>query len=137
METRVIGSIGVDSGQVFITDPCYIKHTEQGNGQYNLDWKEEVVGEENGVKEVRRVPVAKNDPTLDNKQNFYTKVCEANYKGKGFAEVELGVVMSTTHGDGEYAVEGIFDDDGQFMGIFIDFHGEVEANFNYRDEMAW
>jgi len=85
METRVIGSVGVDSGQVFITDPCYIKHTEQGNGQYNLEWEEEVVGEENGVKEVRRVPIAKNDPTLDNKQNFYTKVCEANRNGKGFA----------------------------------------------------
>ena len=95
METRVIGSIGVDSGQVFITDPCYIKHTEQGNGQWNLDWKEEVVGEENGVKEMRRVPVSKNDPTLDNKQNFYTKVCEANKDGRGGAEVELGVVVAT------------------------------------------
>jgi len=134
METRVIGEVGVDSGQVFITDPCYIKHTEQGNGQYNLEWKEEVVGEENGVKEVRRVPVALNDPTLDNKQNFYTKVCEANRNGKGHAEVELGVVMNTTHGDGSYAVEGIFDDDGQFMGIFIDFHGSVKAEFEYKDD---
>ena len=133
METRVIGSVGVDSGQVFITDPCYIKHTEQGNGQYNLEWKEEVVGEENGIKEVRRVPIALNDPTLDNKQNFYTKVCEANKDGYGGAEVELGVVVATTHGDGEYAVEGIFDDDGQFLGIFIDFHGQVNASFEYNE----
>ena len=127
METRKIGSIGVDSGQVFITDPCYIKHTEQGNGQWNVD---RVENENGGIDWI-----SQNDPTLDNKQNFYTKVCEANKNG--FAEVELGVVMSTTHGDGEYAVQGIFDDDGQFMGIFIDFHGEVEANFNYKDEMAW
>jgi len=127
METRKIGSIGVDSGQVFITDPCYIKHTEQGNGQWNVDR----VKNENGEIDW----ISQNDPTLDNKKNFYTKVCEANKNG--FAEVELGVVMSTTHGDGEYAVQGIFDDDGQFMGIFIDFHGEVEANFNYKDEMAW
>ena len=127
METRVIGSIGVDSGQVFITDPCYIKHTEQGNGQWNVD---RVENENGGIDWI-----SQNDPTLDNKKNFYTKVCEANKNG--FAEVELGVVMSTTHGDGEYAVQGIFDDDGQFMGIFIDFHGEVEANFNYKDEMAW
>ena len=134
METRVIGSIGVDSGQVFITDPCYIKHTEQGNGQYNLEWKEEIVGvDEDGNTELRRVPFALNDPTLDNKQNFYTKVCEANRQGKGTAEVELGVVMSTTHGDGEYAVEGIFDDDDQFLGIFIDFHGQVNASFDYNE----
>lgn len=134
METRVIGSIGVDSGQVFITDPCYIKHTEQGNGQYNLEWKEQIVGvDEDGITEVRREPFALNDPTLDNKQNFYTKVCEANRQGKGTAEVELGVVMSTTHGDGEYAVEGIFDDDDQFLGIFIDFHGQVNASFDYKE----
>ncbi len=134
MKTKVIGSIGVDSGQVFITDPCYIKHTEQGNGQWNLDWKEEVVSEdENGVKEVRRVAISKNDPTLDNKQNFYTKVCEANKDGYGGAEVELGVVMGTTHGDGEYAVEGIYDDDDQFLGIFIDFHGQVNASFEYNE----
>lgn len=133
MYTKTIGSVGVDSGQVFITDPCYIKHTEQGNGQYNLEWKEEVVGEENGVTEVRRVPYALNDPTLDNKQNFYTKVCEANRQGNGMAQVELGVVVNTTHGDGEYAVEGIFDDDGQFMGIFIDFHGQVNASFEYNE----
>ena len=134
METRVIGSIGVDSGQVFITDPCYIKHTEQGNGQYNLEWKEQIVGvDEDGITEVRREPFALNDPTLDNKQNFYTKVCEANRQGKGTAEVELGVVMSTTHGDGEYAVEGIFDDDDQFLGIFIDFHGQVNASFDYNE----
>ena len=133
MYTKTIGSVGVDSGQVFITDPCYIKHTEQGNGQYNLEWKEEVAGEENGVTEVRRVPYALNDPTLDNKQNFYTKVCEANRQGNGMAQVELGVVVNTTHGDGEYAVEGIFDDDGQFMGIFIDFHGQVNASFEYNE----
>ena len=133
MYTKTIGSCGVDSGQLFITDPCYIKHTEQGNGQYNLEWKEEVVGEENGVTEVRRVPYALNDPTLDNKQNFYTKVCEANRQGNGMAQVELGVVVNTTHGDGEYAVEGIFDDDGQFMGIFIDFHGQVNASFEYNE----
>lgn len=134
METRVIGSIGVDSGQVFIVDPCYLKHAEQGNGQWNLDWKEEIVGvDEDGNTEVRRYPVSKNDPTLDNKQNFYTKVCEANKDGYGGAEVELGVVMGTTHGDGEYAVEGIYDDDGQFLGIFIDFHGQVNASFEYNE----
>ena len=40
MELRTIGSCGVDSGQLFITDPCYIKHTEQGNGEWNMEWEE-------------------------------------------------------------------------------------------------
>lgn len=134
MKLKTIGKIGVDSGQVFITDPCYIKHTEQGNGQWNLDWKEEIVGvDEEGNTEVRRHAISKNDPTLDNKQNFYTKVCEANKDGYGGAEVEMGVVMSTTHGDGEYAVEGIYDEDDRFVGIFIDFQGQVNASFEYNE----
>ena len=43
------------------------------------------------------------------------------------------MVVATTHGDGEYAVEGIYDDDNQFLGIFIDFHGQVNASFEYNE----
>ena len=135
MITKTIGVCGVDSGQLFITDPCYIKHTEQGNGEYNLEWKEEVVGvNEEGITEVRRIPIAKNDPTLENEKNFYTKVCEANGKTRyGGAEVEMGVAFQTTHGDGNYAVEGVFDDDGVMVGIFIDMHGQLEGSFKYKE----
>ncbi len=37
MYTKTIGYCGVDSGQLFITDPCYIKHQDQGNGQWNME----------------------------------------------------------------------------------------------------
>ena len=128
MILKKIGSVGVDSGQVFITDPCYIKHTEQGNGQWNV----EKVENENGEIEW----VSQNDPTLDNKQNFYTKVCEANMNGVN--EVELGVVTSTTHGDGEYSVMGIFDEEDDIMlGLFIDFDGRIDAKFDYEDKDEW
>ena len=46
MELKTIGSVGVDSGQLFISDPCYIKHTEQGNGEWNAD----LVEQEDGSK---------------------------------------------------------------------------------------
>ena len=36
LETKVLGHCGVDSGQIFITDPCYLKHTEQGNGEWTI-----------------------------------------------------------------------------------------------------
>ena len=128
MILKKIGSVGVDSGQVFITDPCYIKHTEQGNGQWNVEKVENENGEINWISQ--------NDPTLDNKQNFYTKVCEANKNG--FAEVELGVVTSTTHGDGEYSVMGIFDEEDDIMlGLFIDFDGRIDAKFDYEDKDEW
>ena len=124
MKLKTIGYCGVDSGQLFITDPCYIKHTEQGNGEWNMEWFENDEG--------NRTYKTLNDPTLENEKNFYSKVCEAN-GGKGYAEVEMGVAFGTTHGDGNYAVQGIFDDDDVMVGIFMDLHGQVNASFEYNE----
>jgi len=125
MELRTIGYCGVDSGQLFITDPCYIKHQEQGNGEWNMEWFEDDKG--------KRTYKTLNDPTLENEKNFYSKVCEANGKSRYGAEVELGVAFGTTHGDGNYAVKGIFDEDDVMVGIFMDLHGQVNASFEYNE----
>ena len=127
MKTKTIGVCGVDSGQLFITDPCYIKHQEQGNGEWNMEWEEDNEGNRN----YKTLP----DPTLESgDKNFYSKVCEANGKSRyDGAEVEMGVVFGTTHGDGNYAIEGVFDDDDVMVGIFIDMHGQVEGTFNYKE----
>lgn len=127
MITKTIGYCGVDSGQLFITDPCYIKHQEQGNGEWNMEWDED----DEGNRTYKTLP----DPTLESKdKNFYSKVCEANGKSRyGGAEVEMGVAFGTTHGDGNYAIEGVFDDDDVMVGIFIDMHGQLDGKFNYKD----
>ena len=126
MITKTIGNCGVDSGQLFITDPCYIKHQEQGNGEWNMEW----VDTDDG-RSYTTLP----DPTLESgDKNFYSKVCEANGKARyGGAEVEMGVAFGTTHGDGNYAIEGVFDDDDVMVGIFIDMHGQLEGSFNYKE----
>ena len=126
MITKTIGYCGVDSGQLFITDPCYIKHQEQGNGEWNMEWVDT-----NDGRSYTTLP----DPTLESgDKNFYSKVCEANGKARyGGAEVEMGVAFGTTHGDGNYAIEGVFDDDGVMVGIFIDMHGQLEGSFNYKE----
>ena len=131
MKTKTIGMCGVDSGQLFITDPCYIKHQEQGNGEWNMEW----LDDDDGDRVYKTLP----DPTLESgDKNFYSKVCEANGKSRyGGAEVELGVAFGTTHGDGNYAIEGIFDEDDVMVGIFIDMHGQVEGSFNYKKEEVW
>ena len=78
------------------------------------------------------------DPTLDGEtKNFYSKVCEANGKGNAGVEVELGVAFGTTHGDGNYAVQGIFDDDDVMVGIFMDLDGRVKGEFEYDMEDEW
>ena len=128
MITKTLGYCGVDSGQLFITDPCYIKHQEQGNGEWNMEYGKTKA---DGHKEIITLP----DPTLESgDKNFYSKVCEANGKNRyGGAEVEMGVAFGTTHGDGNYAIEGVFDDDGLMVGIFIDMHGQLEGSFKYKD----
>ena len=127
LETKVLGHCGVDSGQIFISDPCYLKHTEQGNGDWLVKRDDEgkyLWGE------------SENDPTLDNRKNFYTKVCDANKSGEH--EVELGVVTSTTHGDGSYAVQGLYKD-GELQGIvmmFVDYD-RMEIELVDDDEEDW
>jgi hypothetical protein len=131
MYTKTIGYCGVDSGQLFITDPCYIKHQEQGNGQWNMEW----IDGDDGKRTYKTLP----DPTLDGEtKNFYSKVCEANGNhNEAGVEVELGVAFGTTHGDGNYAVQGIFDDDDVMVGIFMDLDGRVKGEFNYETEDEW
>lgn len=129
MYTKTIGYCGVDSGQLFIIDPCYVKHIEQGNGEWNMEWFEN----DEGYRTYKTL----NDPTLENEKNFYSKVCEANGKSENGAEVEMGVAFATTHGDGNYAVKGIFGDDDEMLGIFIDMDGRIEATFDYETESAW
>tara|TARA_B100000902_G_scaffold258056_1_gene244317 strand:- start:1310 stop:1708 length:399 start_codon:yes stop_codon:yes gene_type:complete len=131
MYTKTIGYCGVDSGQLFITDPCYIKHQDQGNGQWNMEWTDG----DDGKRTYTTLP----DPTLDGEtKNFYSKVCEANGNhNEAGVEVELGVAFGTTHGDGNYAVQGIFDDDDVMVGIFMDLDGRVKGEFEYEREDMW
>ena len=131
MRTKTIGKCGVDSGQLFITDPCYIKHQVQGNGEWNMEY----IDGDDGKRSYKTLP----DPTLANAdKNFYSKVCEANGKSRyGGAEVELGVAFGTTHGDGEYAVKGIFDEDDVMVGIFMDLDGKIKAEFSYDYGEDW
>lgn len=118
-KTKTIGEVSVDSGQVLLIDPCYIKKDTLGNEEFNYDFEKKLF---------------LNDPTLDDKKNFYTNVCERTNVGEGFGNVMSGFATQTTHGDGTYAVKGIFDDSEQLQGIFISFVGNMNAEFREEDE---
>lgn len=118
-KTKTIGEVSVDSGQVLLIDPCYIKKDTLGNEKFNYDHKKKKY---------------LNDPTLDNKKNFYTNICERTLVGNGYGNTMSGFATGTTHGDGTYAVKGIFDDSDQLQGIFISFVGNMNAEFSEEDE---
>lgn len=120
MKTKTIGTVGVDSGQLLLIDPCYIKKDTLGNEEFNYDPdKQEYL----------------NDPMLDNKKNFYTNICERTLVGNGYGNTMSGFATGTTHGDGTYTVEGIFDDEDVLQGIFISFVDDIKAKFS-KDELG-
>ena len=110
-ETKTVGEIGVDSGQVLLIDPCYIKKNTLGNEEMNY------------TQNNREVSFL-NDPTLDNKKNFYTNVCERTLLGETHGNTMGGFATATTHGDGTYKVKGIFKD-GVLQGFYVNFSDDT------------
>lgn len=99
---RLIGHVGVDSGQVMITDPCYLG-----------DWKNNQFVER-GTK-------------LD---YSYEGACNATLGENGGAEIGSGtqaVASRTAYGDGCYPVFQIIGDDGTVEGLFVDFNGMTDV----------
>lgn len=94
MERKVIGHIGVDSGQVFIIDPCYLK-----------DYKDD---DEEMDFENPKYPFC------------YSGCCKITLSQEGAGEYNGGVVSQTGYGDGTYPVTAHIKD-GRIMKLTIDF----------------
>lgn len=94
----LLGEFGVDSGQVIITDPCYLKHFK--SDEFKL----------NGSEPVEKAPdfAAKNAPYS------YVGCClttlEHPLQGGIVGLGHDGVVASTGFGDGTYQVYATFHD---------------------------
>ncbi len=103
---KKIGVLDVDSGCVYLGDPCYFLHKEKKDipKVFRNNWEE--------FCEKTLFPSQKEEPVtiLGHSDN-------PDSKG-------LGLVVSTTYGDGTYNVYGNFDNRGQLVGIYIDLSGE-------------
>lgn len=85
LEARVIGQIGVDAGIVWVGDPCYIMHRDDGKlpSTVGESWSEFC-------------------DTLAGDQFIKSFPYEGGHEG-------LGVCTSTMYGDGFYRVIGFFE----------------------------
>lgn len=96
---KLIGHIGVDSGQVLITDPCYVESWE------DTDFSGDTVeADEKGL-----FPYG------------YTGACSATLSDKQAGALRFamghegaGVVTSTGYGDGSYPVYATFSDEDEW-----------------------
>jgi len=98
---ELAGHITVDSGQVIVGDPCYLKVWD-GN---------------------------ENDPfSVEGQQGQYSYLgsCEATLSENGFGTLNLGfaVALSAGYGDGDYPVYVKKNNDGKIALAIIDFTGE-------------
>lgn len=88
---KLVGHVGVDSGLIFITDPCYIKNHKQ---LYNPEKWQQFCDERYAGRESNRLQPR---------------------------EMCSGIVTNTKHGDGSYPVYATFDEDGSITKIEVVF----------------
>ena len=101
----LLGRVPVDSGQLILVDPCYLKDWEDGPFDLNLK-----------------------------PDNHYAECCLASLSVKGGGQVfnDLGVCFSSGWGDGSYPVYGIRKD-GRIVKVVIEMGGEEETSSDEED----
>jgi len=116
VQRKKLGSIGVDSGQVMVCDPCYLN-----------DWKDtEFAG---GVTQEYRTKAFDYDGAC-------RETCYAPESGGALGGF-LAVVASSGYGDGEYPVYADYNAEGRIVRLVIDFSDceeETRAAFEEEDD---
>lgn len=153
MEIRLIGHVGVDSGQLLLTDPCYID-SDWSNEQFqdlrmykhritkdflvfrkDFNNYEEVIpkygktmNQLNATGEWIKMP---NPPAKDNFS--YNACCVATLSEEGHGQLNyklghpgVGVAFRTAYGDGTYPVYAHYNDEGELVKVEVNFLEENE-----------
>ena len=149
MSKKLIGHIGVDSGQILIVDPCYLNEWKDNEFNYRTGIRnrntgieiscwDKIEGVEDKINWGTALPQydgkCMNDLVKDEKnwEKFdeypdagdfsYSGVCGITCK-QIFGEIGLGtaVASSTQYGDGSYPVYAEMDSEGRPKRIIIDF----------------
>ena len=94
-EWELVGRVPVDSGQVMITDPCYLGEFENDN--YSAD-----------------------DDNTEVKFS-YSGACHRTLADGAGQVTPLAVASSTGYGDGMYPVYAMYDNSGMIMQLAVDF----------------
>lgn len=149
MKTKLIGEVGVDSGQLLLCDPCYIdsewkndqfedirifEHKTTGERlQYRVDFENfaSALAKYGGKDMNALLATGEWDqmeaPAPDT--NFsYNACCHATLSKEGHGQLHyemghagVGVAFSTAFGDGVYPVYATYDDNGNLVSVSVHF----------------
>lgn len=158
MELRLIGHVGVDSGQLLLCDPCYIdsewkkedfedvrvyRHKTTGDIlQYRVDfanYEEVIPGYEKTMNQLNATGEWEQETDYHSvKHPFSYNACaKATLSDEGHGQLNytmghpgVGVAFRTAWGDGIYPVYAVYDDDGSLLKVEVVFQGEDEEDFD-------
>ena len=148
MEKIYLGKCGVDSGQLMITDPCYVysfkddeyrdvrryKHTASGEVlQYGKDfghYDEIILDYNKSMNELieNNIFVSLRHPESDSQEYSYQGACMITQSEKRGGEMinehgaKVGVVFSSGYGDGVYPVYAIKNEDDRIVSVIIEMN---------------
>ena len=146
MEKVYIGNVGVDSGQLMITDPCYVssfknddyrdvrqyKHTASGEVlQYGKDfghYDEIILDYNKSMNELieNNIFVSLPHPEANSQEYSYQGACMVTKTEENGGELinengaSCGVVFSSGYGDGVYPVYAIKNEDDRIVSVIIE-----------------
>lgn len=97
---KKIGVVGVDSGQLIITDPCYVD-----------DWEGTEFISKEPYKQKEEYPYS------------YDGACQATLSPASAGQLrnDAGVAFSTGYGDGVYPVYATYNSEGRIMSVTVEF----------------
>jgi hypothetical protein len=154
--TEMVGYVGVDSGQVMIVDPCYLKEWNDNDFNYRTGirnkktgriiccWDEvEGLGKINWATSLPEFDGKDMNKLAEDKENWekfdeypdagdfsYSGVCGITCGEENAGEIAIGgsscVASSTYLGDGSYPVYAVKDKYGRIKRLIIDFYGGDE-----------
>lgn len=158
MELRLIGHVGVDSGQLLLCDPCYIdsewkkegfedvrvyRHKTTGDVlQYRVDfanYEEVIPGYEKTMNQLNATGEWEQEKDYHSVKNpfSYNACAKATLSDEGYGQLNytmghagVGVAFRTAWGDGMYPVYAVYDDNGNLLKVEVVFQGEDEEDFD-------
>lgn len=107
LEKKLLGHCGVDSGQLMITDPCYIESSWRNNAEYDDE------------KIAKMKKKKKYDFT-------YNGACASTMSDESGGQlhnelgIDIAVAFSSGYGDGVYPVYGYYNSEGRIMKVVVD-----------------
>ena len=117
MNRRLIGVVGVDSGQIMVADPCYIEASFPTDELTNVKFDEAKSHYVNlDGSEIRNEQLsltydgARLASMSDRFQLYYT-----------LGHAGAAVCVDSGYGDGSYPVYGEFNDEGRCMRLIVEF----------------